>query len=230
MLLFYYAILSGIMTVLSPCLLSIFIVTMALGVGGSRWKPWFIVGSFIVSFSIFGSVLLTRGEFFGIGAPAFDVIAGNAIVVLGLLRLLRQTRHNRGRAICTMDDPTQGHAPHAHVGRGIAAGTALGMVWTPCGGPILASVMSLSSIGSLSLSVGLMFGAYAVGVGLVLLVLVRLMNAMLSQLSRVQIAAQSVMFLLGTLTVFVGFLFVTGNDILLQKALFDVFPFASFAL
>lgn len=231
MILIFYAILSGLLAILSSSILPLLFVAVALGVGGSRLKPVVLLAAFILSFGLFGPSLLSNGSLFGIDRSIIQLLMGDVLVLIGLLRVIRQVTHNREQAICRMGQTSaKGHTPGAHALRGLVAGVALGLTWTPSTGPILASLLTLAASGKFLIAVSILFIAYALGVSLVLCALTYLTTAIVIQLTRVQIAAQSAMFFLTLLAIGAGLLFVSGTDVFFETALRSFFPFDFLAL
>ncbi len=166
-----FAVLAGAGTALSPCVLPVLPALLsAAGVGGRR-RPLGVVLGLMVTFTItiVGIASVVGGV--GLGsdplrdlAVAVLLVMGLALIVPGLTdgleaRLSPLARFGAGGIRITGGD---GFAS------GLLVGAALGFVYTPCAGPILAAVISVSAASGRTIAVAI---AYAFGSGVVLLAL-----------------------------------------------------------
>lgn len=158
---------SGLITAVSPCVLPVLpaILTSSIQDGArSSRRPYVVVGGLVTSFAVFtllGGVILSS-----LGLPA-DVLRWVGIVTLGIVGL--------GLAV-----PAVGHIlerPFQNTriprlsrdGNGFVMGLALGLVFVPCAGPILASITVLAATNGLSWGLVALTLAFAVGVAVPLL-------------------------------------------------------------
>jgi cytochrome c biogenesis protein CcdA/thiol-disulfide isomerase/thioredoxin len=166
-----FAVLAGAGTALSPCVLPVLPALLAsAGVGGRR-RPLGVVLGLSVTFTvtIVGIAKVVGGV--GLGSDPLRVLAVLVLLGAGLAltvpalgdrleaRLSRLAALGVGGARSTSGD---GFAS------GLVVGAALGFVYTPCAGPILAAVISVSAASGRSVTVAI---AYSAGSALVLLVL-----------------------------------------------------------
>lgn len=165
-----FAFIAGVVTILSPCVLPVLPIVLSGAVGGQR-RPWGIVTGFVVSFSLFTLLLSAAVRALGISA---DGLRLGAILVIGLFGLSlvvpawsaaferSMSRLSRHAALPT------GMTPSGYWG-GVLVGCSLGAVWTPCVGPILASVISLSFTSGATGAAAVVTVAYALGTALPML-------------------------------------------------------------
>lgn len=140
------AFLAGVLTIASPCVLPVLPMLLSASVGeASRLRPLAIALGFVTAFSGLGIVFGALSSAFG---EAHGVIRDAAIVFLlvsGLTRIwpagFERLMTPFGGAI----DRVAGVGERS--GNGLAGGFVLGMtlgvVWTPCAGPVLASILAL---------------------------------------------------------------------------------------
>ncbi len=162
-----FAILAGAGTALSPCVLPVLPALLSAGGVGGRRRPLGVVLGLMVTFTItiVGIAEVVGGV--GLGsdplrdlAVAVLLVTGLTLIVPGLAdglearmsRLARFGPHTRGEGFAS----------------GLLVGAALGFVYTPCAGPILAAVISVSAASGRTVAVAI---AYAFGSGVVLLAL-----------------------------------------------------------
>jgi cytochrome c biogenesis protein CcdA/thiol-disulfide isomerase/thioredoxin len=170
-ILILFAVLAGAGTALSPCVLPVLPALLsAAGVGGRR-RPLGVVLGLTVTFTItiVGIASVVGGV--GLGSDPLRDLAVAVLLIMGLTlfvpslsdkveaRMSRLARFGVGGVRMTRGD---GFAS------GLLVGAALGFVYTPCAGPILAAVISVSAASGRTVAVAI---AYALGSGAVLLAL-----------------------------------------------------------
>ncbi|MTW11844.1 cytochrome c biogenesis protein CcdA [Pseudoduganella eburnea] len=136
------AFLAGLLTVASPCVLPMLPILLGSGVNQrNRRRPLFIVAGFILSFA---SVAMLLGAVSSAIEVAQDVLRNTAIALLGLSGLFRVWPAPYEWLLARL--PGHSGAPRADDGSNGGAfllGVSLGAVWTPCAGPVLASILVL---------------------------------------------------------------------------------------
>ncbi len=170
-LLIGFAFLAGIVTILSPCILPILPIVLSGSITGDKKRPWGVVTGFVASFTFFTLFLSAIVQRTGISADflrwfAIVVVAGFGLaLVLPQFQLLVERLFSRLSRFA----PTR---QRNGFGGGILIGLSLGLVWTPCVGPILAAIISLSFAGTVTGSAVLITLAYAVGTAIPMLAVV----------------------------------------------------------
>src|SRR5918999_5278776 len=166
-LLVVFAFLAGAGTALSPCVLPILPALLSAGVTGGRRRPLGIVLGLAVTFTItiVGIAELVDGVGLGDGALRTTAV----LVLLGFGALLLAPRlADRVEAWLS---PLTRFGPRTRGDgfvSGLGVGAALGFVYAPCAGPILAAVISVSAASGATVAVAL---GYAAGSALALLAL-----------------------------------------------------------
>jgi cytochrome c biogenesis protein CcdA/thiol-disulfide isomerase/thioredoxin len=159
------ALLAGVITAISPCVLPVLPILLA-GTAASRdpKRPYLIVAGLVASFTLFtlgGAWLLNA-----LGLPQ-DFLRNLAITLLLLLA-------------ATLLFPWLGRLverPFLFLSRrrvapdrnGLILGFSLGLVFVPCAGPVLAAVTALSASGEVGFESVLVTVAYALGAALPML-------------------------------------------------------------
>jgi cytochrome c biogenesis protein CcdA/thiol-disulfide isomerase/thioredoxin len=156
-----FAFVSGVITILSPCILPVLPIVLSGGIGGGKARPFGVLAGFVASFTVFTLTLSAIVRALGIPADALRVVAVVLIAVFGIVMLVPQLRNgfelltsriaSRGSKTSSVavGQPMAGRAGQAAVHQagfwsGTVVGLSLGLVWTPCVGPIMASVISLA--------------------------------------------------------------------------------------
>ena len=175
-LLIFVAFIAGLVTAVSPCVLPILPIVLATGVGNDRRRPYLVIAGLIASFSFFtlASVQIINALHLPSTALRDAAIAVIALFGLTLAVPALSTRFERattrlpvlGDRVARMGAPGAGRAG---IPGGIITGVGLGLVWTPCAGPILGAVTSLAVTAPGSGATLALVVAYAVGAGIPLL-------------------------------------------------------------
>ncbi len=158
-----FAVLAGAGTALSPCVLPVLPALLSAGGVGGRRRPLGVVLGLSITFAvtIIGISKVVDGV--GLGADPLRAIA--VVVLLGFgLALVFPTLAARLEAplasLSRFGPRTRGDG----FASGLVVGAALGLVYTPCAGPILAAVISVGAATgrSVAVAVAYTFGSAAV--------------------------------------------------------------------
>jgi cytochrome c biogenesis protein CcdA/thiol-disulfide isomerase/thioredoxin len=153
------AFLAGLITAVSPCVLPVLPILLAGGATGTgRRRPLAIVAGLVGSFTLFtlaGAAILSA-----LGLPE-DFLRNLAIALLFVLAatlLFPPFAHLLERPFYFL---TRRRANTE--ANGLVLGASLGLVFVPCGGPVLAAVSSLAATGDVGVRTVLVTLAYALG-------------------------------------------------------------------
>ncbi len=142
-----FAFLSGVITILSPCILPVLPIVLSGGVGGGKARPFGVLAGFVVSFTAFTLALSAIVQALGIPVDALRIVAVVLIIIFGVVMLVPWLR-NRFEMLTSRFAHRSGGAPGTQKRNGfwsgVVVGLSLGLIWTPCVGPIMASVISLA--------------------------------------------------------------------------------------
>lgn len=171
-LLALFAFLAGVITILSPCILPVLPIILAGSITQGKQRPLGIVTGFIASFTFFTLFLATIVKQTGISADILRQVAILLIIGFGISLVVPQVQVYLEKIFTyfsrfTPQRQTQGF------GDGLLLGASLGLLWTPCVGPILAAVISLAISGSVDGSAIIITLAYALGTGLPMLAIMQ---------------------------------------------------------
>lgn len=160
------AFLSGVLTVFSPCVLPILPIILTSGIDGKIWRIRGVITGLIMSFTVASLLLATVVRTFNISVDIIRNFAVILLVIFGLSMLFPIIwekiqvfieNHWKVRPI-----QNQGSG----FGGGFITGMSLGIVWTPCIGPVVAAVATLAAVNSFSMMTIFIAFAYALGTGI----------------------------------------------------------------
>jgi cytochrome c biogenesis protein CcdA len=137
---------AGILSVLSPCILPLLPAVLASSTGKGRLRPLAIVFGVSISFTLMGIVTSAFGAVFQAYTDYLKIVAEILIIVMGLAMLFEISLFNsfsRFPMLAGMNDK----GPIS----GLLLGLSLGVLWIPCVGSVLASILTMVALeGSVS--------------------------------------------------------------------------------
>ncbi|MBW6395635.1 cytochrome c biogenesis protein CcdA [Thermus sp. PS18] len=208
------AFLAGVLSFLSPCVLPL-VPTYLFYLGGERGRPLFNALFFVLGFGV---------VFFLLGLP-FTLVGG-------LLFEHRQTLARVGGVILILFGLYMlGLRPRwgvnlryeGETGRPLGAlllGASLGLGWTPCIGPILGAILTLTAVGG---GVGLLL-AYILGLAVPFLLVALFADRLKGWLRRAGRLSHYVELLAGVVLLVVGVLLLTGTYTALNSFFLRITP------
>lgn len=169
LLLIVFAFLAGIVTILSPCILPILPIVLSGSLVSGKRRPFGITLGFIASFSFFTLTLSAIVRATGLPADSLRSLAVIIIFIFGLSLIFPQTQAFIEKLFSRFANLFPQVGSGDGFGSGILVGLSLGLVWAPCVGPILASVITLAVSSNINLAVVLITLAYATGTAIPML-------------------------------------------------------------
>jgi cytochrome c biogenesis protein CcdA/thiol-disulfide isomerase/thioredoxin len=171
--------LGGLITGISPCILPVLPVIFLTGgaqsarydqadgpAPASRWRPYLVILGLVTSFTlvtlagslILGALNLPQDVFRWVGIAVL-VLIGVGLLVPRFERILEKPFQRLAR-----------RKEVSNTGSGFGVGLALGTVFVPCAGPVLAAIIVAGSTGRIGLDTILLTASFAIGVSIPLLV------------------------------------------------------------
>ena len=218
-----FAFLSGIVTILSPCILPVLPIVLSGGVGG-KGRPAGVITGFILSFSVFTLLLSTIVQALGIAPDALRSVAVVLIVFFGLVMLVPGLRAGFERIASKIAKGGGGRTQAKGFTGGLIVGSSLGLIWTPCVGPIMASVISLAINQSIDGGAVFIILAYSIGTAVPMLAIMlggRTAMKRIPVLSRNPARVQQVF---GVFMILVGITIGFGWDRSFQSTVLQLLP------
>jgi len=165
-LLIGFAFLAGVVTILSPCILPILPIILSSTIGGKetgKARPTGVVVGFILSFTFFTLFLSTIVKISGISSDVLRTVSVFVIAGLGISLLIPRFQQIIEELFSKLSRLLSRGNVRPGFGPGLLIGLSLGLLWTPCVGPILASVISLAISGTVTLDAFIITFAYSLG-------------------------------------------------------------------
>ncbi|MDD5241981.1 MAG: cytochrome c biogenesis protein DipZ [Sulfuricella sp.] len=188
------AFLEGLALIVSPCILPVLPLVLAASVEGGKRRPYGIIIGFVLAFSLFAIVARKLVSLLGID---LDIIKDVSLVLLALfgLVLLSAKLSDKFSAM------TQGAANFgnnlastggAGLFSGVMIGALIGLVWTPCAGPILAAVLVQVIRQQTDFAGNLIIVSFAIGAGVPMLIIALTGRKIMSRLGFLSRHAEAV--------------------------------------
>jgi cytochrome c biogenesis protein CcdA/thiol-disulfide isomerase/thioredoxin len=158
------AFVAGVVTAISPCVLPVLPIVLAGGATGGRRRPYAIVAGLVASFTAFTLAATALLSALGLPDDLLRNIAIGVVLLVGVSLLVPPV----GRLVERPFQALGRHQP-GDAGGGFLLGASLGLLFTPCAGPVIAAVAVLAATSRFSVESVLVTLSYALGAGVVLL-------------------------------------------------------------
>jgi cytochrome c biogenesis protein CcdA/thiol-disulfide isomerase/thioredoxin len=169
-ILILFSLLSGLVTVLSPCVLPVLPIVLSSSASQGKKRPLGVITGLIIIFSIFTLAISQIVKLLGLSAQTLRYIAIAVVGLLGLSMIIPKFNQWIEKALSFIPNMTgNGHKEGSGFLPGFITGLSLGLVWAPCAGPILASVTALAATSQVSFAAVIVVVSYAIGSGIPLL-------------------------------------------------------------
>ena len=242
MILIAFAFLAGVVTIASPCILPLLPIVLSGSAGGGRLRPYGIVAGFVVTFTVATLTFSILVQATGLSPNALRWAAVVMLAAFGLVMLVPKLQvwfegvaariATAGQRVQSAAATSQGSPAAASRSRrlssgfagGFIVGVTLGLVWTPCVGPIMASVITLAATGSVSGTTVAVTIAYALGTGIPMLLIIIGGKALFSRLGGVKKAGIRIQRVFAGLMIVVAAAIAFNLDRQFQSFILDTFP------
>jgi cytochrome c-type biogenesis protein len=157
---------AGILSVLSPCILPLLPAVLATSAGKSRLRPLAIVLGVSMSFTIMGVVTSASGAVLQMYIGQLKILAEILILILGFTLLFDISLFNAFSKF-----PLLGKMNGEGTASGFLLGLSLGVLWIPCVGPILGSILTMVALEGNAASGAFTLSIYSLGFAIPMLLL-----------------------------------------------------------
>lgn len=218
---FGLAFLGGIVTVFSPCILPVLPILVGRSLSTHRLGPIALVGGLIAGFAVAGSLLGIAGEWLTGLITLLRSVSIGLLIGLGLLILFPQWSYRlfSDLPFSRWVKPPEKSGLFAE----FCLGTQLGLLWTPCAGPVLSSILLLS-INQRFDRAFLLLLIYGIGAGIPMLLFAYGGRRLTQRLLKFRQASDSLTRIGGGLIILTAIAILFGWDVQVQLFLAPLFP------
>ena len=146
-LLLFFSFLAGLATILAPCIWPVLPIVLSSSIAGQGHKrPLGITLGVVISFAVFTLTVSTLVRLFHLDTNILRIIAGIIISFLGITMVFPKL-YSRFEIFVTKLSNVfgiKGSKTENDFLPGLITGLSLGIVWSPCAGPILATIAALA--------------------------------------------------------------------------------------
>jgi cytochrome c biogenesis protein CcdA/thiol-disulfide isomerase/thioredoxin len=127
---------AGVVTAVSPCVFPVLPILFAGGAAGSRRRPYAIIAGLVISFATFTLVATWLLKQLGLPQDFLRNLSIALLLVLAATLIVPQLGVLLERPLAFVSRM----APQNDLGGGLVLGLCLGLVFVPCGGPVIAAI------------------------------------------------------------------------------------------
>lgn len=172
----WLAVAAGMLTVGAPCVLPMLPVVLGASVGSSgavwqRTRPLFIALGFALSFAAVALLFSSVTQVLGVSHEGLRRFAAVMLLVFGVLTVWPRPFQWLSQQAGGVLSRVAGLGMGSTTGNwgGLLLGLSLGAVWTPCAGPVLASILTLIATEPPGVGTAVLLLAYSTGAALPML-------------------------------------------------------------
>lgn len=219
---------AGILSILSPCVLPLLPIIVGTALNTHRFGPYVLALGLTISFTVIGVFIATLGNSLGIEPELFRQVVAILFILFGIVLL-----STKMQSFFTNMTNGLGNSGHQLINKfstdslagQFGLGLLLGVVWSPCVGPILGAAVTLASQGQQLSQVVVVMAIFGLGAGVPLILLGMLSRQMMMNIRGKLFSAGNIgKKILGAIILFVGLLILTGLDKNLEALLVSMSP------
>ena len=219
---------AGSLTTLSPCVFPLLPLVLGSALQGSRFAPVAMGVGMTVSFAGIGMVLGALGPALGIDADTVRTAGAAMLIAFALVMLVPALGERFTRwmlPIASTANAASAKLDGESLLGALALGSVLGLVWSPCSGPLLGSALTLVASEGGVVRGGIVLGIFGVGAAIPLVAVTYASRSGFSRvrdwvLSRIERVRHGFALLLGAM----GVAILTGGDKWLEARVLQWLP------
>lgn len=220
--------LAGSLTTLNPCVFPLLPLVLGGAVQANRAAPLAMGAGMVASFALLGLLVGVAGDALGLYPEHLRIAGALLLIGFGIVMLVPwlNVRFTQWMApMATRANTASARFDAGSLGGAFAIGGLLGMVWSPCSGPMLASALAIVATEGGALRGTLILGVFGLGAATVLVAAAyasragfgRVRGWVIANMDRVKIG-------FGVLVLLLGLAILLGGDKWLEAQLIRVMP------
>ena len=225
LILLFFAFVSGFVTILAPCIWPLLPIILSSTVTGEKRKPLGITLGIMISFALF---TLTISYFVKLFNFDPDFLRLFAVIVIGFLGLTlvvpMLSRILEGFVSRVSGIFGSSNTSHHGFWGGLIVGFSLGLVWSPCAGPILATIATLAATRTVNFEIVLVTIVYVIGLGIPLFIFATLGSHLFTKTKFLSKYTGRIQQIFGIIMILTAVSIYTNYDKVIQVKLLDLVP------
>ena len=213
------ALLAGFLTVLAPCIAPVVVLILGAAATGGRRRSLGIIIGFAATFLAVTIVLAAALAAAGVTTGPLRIASAILLGLVGLsiaLPGLGDRAGDRMRPVADLGVRVAARAPGDGLRGGLVLGIAIGLIWAPCVGPVMAGVIAAAAVGGPSVDGLIIAAAYVLGVTIPLAIVARWGTAVGRAATGIGRTGRRA---LGGLMVAIAVLVLAGQDLVFEERL-----------
>lgn len=227
-----FAFLSGLVTIFAPCIWPLLPIILSSAAGGGRSKPLGITLGIMLSFLFFTLSISYLVQLFHLDSNLLRLFAVIVIGFLGLSLVIPALSARLEILVSRFSGAVGGGPSTKGSGflAGLITGCSLGIVWSPCAGPILATIATLAATQAVNARVVLVASVYVLGVGIPLFIFASFGSWLFTRSRFLSPYTGRIQQVFGVIMILTAAAIYTNYDKVLQTKLLNTFPAFSTSL
>jgi cytochrome c biogenesis protein CcdA/thiol-disulfide isomerase/thioredoxin len=199
-------------------------IVLSSSLSGGKRRPLGVVVGFILSFTFFTLALSSLVKATGISADALRYLSIFLIALFGLALVVPKFQEKMEILLSKLSSYTPKQDQSSGFLGGIILGLSLGLIWTPCVGPIIASIITLAATNTVNLQSIFIVLAYSLGTGLPMLLITYTGRRLLEKNTWLLENTQKIQRGFGIVMILIAFAIYFNFDRSFQTYILEKFP------
>lgn len=223
-ILLIFAFISGLVTIFAPCIWPLLPIILSATASGGHRKPLGITLGIITSFAFFTLTISYIVKIIPFNPDVLRLFAVIVIGFLGLVLVIPALSNILEGSVSRLSSRFAPKKSGSGFWSGLLTGFSLGIVWSPCAGPILATIATLAATRQVNFQIILVTLVYVLGVGIPLFIFATLGRNLLTKTPQLSKYTGIIQQIFGAIMILTAILILTNYDKVLQAKLLNVFP------
>lgn len=224
-ILLVFAFLSGLVTILAPCIWPLLPIILSSSTTGTHHKSLGVTLGIMTSFAFFTLTISYLVMLFHFDPNILRLFAVMVIGLLGITMIVPVFTEKLEGFVSRLSGMFGGiGANRSGFTGGYITGFSLGLIWSPCAGPILATIATLGATQTVSFQLVLVTLFYVLGVGIPLFIFSYGGNILFTKSRFVSQYTGRIQQVFGVVMILTAIAIYTNYDKVIQVKLLDAFP------